>query len=340
MSGKKFIVSILILSGIAALICFFYFNSFDKRMQKITENFKTYVLDDSSQSVNSIHVQYIKKDDYLMMSAKKGWQCRISNTMSMFINAFNLVRDQIDTDFTLDIETDDFCNISYRLAYAYRDVEGDYGIPDFAFVNWPEVGIKDYDITCKEIEEAGKKPYIYNKLFWIGNASTNEIRGKLVQKGKNNDNYEFIAMNWQPQELVKDKLEIHPADRYVSLPDHAQYKYLIDVIGIGYSSRVKMLMFTGRPLFYVKRNVEEYYFKDLKPFVHYIPVEADLSDLDEKYKWAEEHPEEAQKIAQNALDYAKTHLTLKAATLDFAQTILKYVEDQKAQQQKPKFLPY
>ena len=40
------------------------------------------------------------------------------------------------------------------------------------------------------------------------------------------------------------------------------------------------------------------------PFVHYIPVEYDLSDLQEKIQWTLDHPEEAEEIAERAMRFA------------------------------------
>ena len=78
-------------------------------------------------------------------------------------------------------------------------------------------------------------------------------------------------------------------------------------------ARFKTLLFTGRPVFKVKTDIEEYFYKDLQPFVHYIPVENDLSDLEQKIQWAEENYEKALEIAAKAQEYAKTNLTFESA---------------------------
>lgn len=283
-----------------------------------------------------IHVQYTAKNDMLTVSTAKGWEHRNVNSLSMFVKAFNLIRDDISFDFALDINTEDCSEAPLKLAYSRCSTMGGGKnlVPDFTFFGWPEIGIYNYDETCQQIAEAGKKPYQYNKLFWIGNPQKISIRKKLVKKGLHNDNFEFIAMDWNRAEK-KDKLSRQAATKYVSLPDHTKYKYLIDVPGYGYSARVKLLLFTNRPLFYVSRVYEEYFMKDLKPFVHYIPVMFDLSDLEEKYQWAERHPDKVQKIAANALAYAEENLTSKAATLRYSDILKEYL----LTYHKPKYLP-
>ena len=322
------IITIFIVTGV-------YFNPIITNVKERTDDFINHVVQHNEQKM-LVHVEYIKKEDYLLFGAKRGWESRVTNTTEMFIKAFNLIRDEVDTDFSLDIDLGDYSEISLNLAYAYRNTNEKYLIPDFSFEGWPEIGIINYDDTCKEIEKAGKEPYIYNKVFWIGSILTNPIREELVKIGKNNENFEFIPMTWERSEKKQDYLKKQQSDKYVSLPDHTQYKYLIDVPGIGYSARIKLLMFANRPLFIVDRKENEFYMKDLKPFVHYIPVKGDLSDLEEKYQWAEEHYDEAQQIARNALDYAKTHLTTRAAIYKFSEVILQYIDDYKILQKKIK----
>ena len=52
----------------------------------------------------------------------------------------------------------------------------------------------------------------------------------------------------------------------------------------------------------------------LKPYVHYIPVEMDLSDLGDKVQWAIKNDKLARKIAENGRDFVKNHL--RKADLD------------------------
>ena len=46
----------------------------------------------------------------------------------------------------------------------------------------------------------------------------------------------------------------------------------------------------------------------LEPYVHYIPVEMDLSDLGKKVEWAIENDDLAREIARNGRDFVKNHL--------------------------------
>ena len=50
---------------------------------------------------------------------------------------------------------------------------------------------------------------------------------------------------------------------------------------------------------------KDWYHDHLEPWVHYIPVAVDLSDLKAKYDWAESHPQETQRIAEAGTEFAR-----------------------------------
>ncbi|KAJ6608121.1 glycosyl transferase family 90-domain-containing protein [Mycena sp. CBHHK59/15] len=81
------------------------------------------------------------------------------------------------------------------------------------------------------------------------------------------------------------------------------FKYVVDVDGTTFSGRYLGLLRSGSLVF--KATVFEEYFNDwLRPYEHYIPVRADLSDLVEKVRWANAHPAEARRIQLRGLHMA------------------------------------
>jgi hypothetical protein len=43
------------------------------------------------------------------------------------------------------------------------------------------------------------------------------------------------------------------------------------------------------------------------PWVHYVPIQADFSDLVEKIKWLKQNDEKAKEISKNAVLFARFH---------------------------------
>lgn len=69
------------------------------------------------------------------------------------------------------------------------------------------------------------------------------------------------------------------------------------------------LLAGGSLIFKPESKYFEYFYKDLKPYVHYVPVMADLTDLVEKIKWAQKNDEKAKIIAKNGQNFANQKIS-------------------------------
>ena len=113
--------------------------------------------------------------------------------------------------------------------------------------------------------------------------------------------------------VAKDdaKAEFAKLDEYInskgermSLEELAQYKYHIDMGGGGGTTWTGTMTKMAMPglLFHHVTPTKDYIHEYMKPWIHYVPIKADLSDLREKYEWAESHPEAAEMIASQGSD--------------------------------------
>lgn len=83
------------------------------------------------------------------------------------------------------------------------------------------------------------------------------------------------------------------------------YKYLIDVDGeVNAWSGLFWKLYSRSVVFKVESHYEQWYYGDLVPWVHYIPVKGDLSDLYRRFEWAFQHDEECRCIAENGRAFA------------------------------------
>ena len=103
-----------------------------------------------------------------------------------------------------------------------------------------------------------------------------------------------------------------------------RWSCLIDLSGIGFSARLPLLLWSGRPVLRTPPSESGMWsFIDdathfapdepLLPYVHYVPVANDLSDLVEQARWVQEHPREAAGIGTAAQAWARRHLTRERA---------------------------
>jgi hypothetical protein len=114
--------------------------------------------------------------------------------------------------------------------------------------------------------------------------------------------------------------------KFVTLEDHCKYNYLIDIEGNGYSGRIKYLLFTGRVVLIQERKLKTYYHFLLKPFVHFVPVKDDFSDLLEKLDWLDQNPSISREIGINGQKFAMENLRKDAVLENYKKIILDFIK--------------
>ncbi len=94
---------------------------------------------------------------------------------------------------------------------------------------------------------------------------------------------------------------------WTSATTMANYKYQIDFAGIGGTTWMGTITKLSMPglLFHPDSPAKDWFHDDVKPWVHYVPVNMDLSNLQEMFQWAESHPLEAKDIATRAQAFAR-----------------------------------
>ena len=108
--------------------------------------------------------------------------------------------------------------------------------------------------------------------------------------------------------------------------EQSQYKYIIDIDGgLGSSRRIAMLQTGSVPLL-----TESHWFcthnKLLVPWVHYVPIAEDFSDLLDKVRWLREHDDYARSIVEHASAFADAYLSKQAAKEQFAAILSRYAD--------------
>ncbi len=201
------------------------------------------------------------------------------------------------------------------------DSHADVAAPDFIFQGWPEARFEDFDAKAALLAAASASLPLYDRVFWTGRCD-NPVRGKLVGLSLGQpDKVEAVdaLAHYDP------KTDLY-RDNFKSMEEQvAEYRYLIDVEGSGYSGRLKLLLHAARTVLLVDRPYREYYFDDIEPFRHYVPVKRDLTDLLDRIDWLRSNPKLEAEIIGEAQEFARTRLTRKAAVEAWAELLTKHV---------------
>ncbi|TRY95302.1 hypothetical protein DNTS_006749 [Danionella cerebrum] len=129
----------------------------------------------------------------------------------------------------------------------------------------------------------------------------------------------------------KDTLGRPPA-KEIPLVDHCKFKYLFNFRGVAASFRLKHLFLCGSLVFHVGEEWTEFFYSQLKPWVHYIPVKQDLELL----LFVKENDAVAEEIAARGQSFILDHLRMddvycywEMLLTDFSK-LLKYKPERKS----------
>ena len=103
--------------------------------------------------------------------------------------------------------------------------------------------------------------------------------------------------------------------------EQANYKYIVNVDGHVSAFRLSLEMSMGCVILLAESKYRVWFRRYLKPYVHYVPVEEDLSNLYTQIMWCREHDKECMQIALNAKRFYNTYLG-KKGILDYLQYLL------------------
>jgi hypothetical protein len=102
--------------------------------------------------------------------------------------------------------------------------------------------------------------------------------------------------------------EVGPKVPHISFFEFFKYKYQINIDGTVAAYRLPYLLAGNSLVFKQDSKFYEHFYNRLVPFVHYVPIKHDLSDLIEKIKWAIANDNLAVEIVRNARDFSRKNL--------------------------------
>lgn len=104
-----------------------------------------------------------------------------------------------------------------------------------------------------------------------------------------------------------------PLAARLSMTQQQQYRYVLYLAGHCASSRYSALLRTGCVIFKAEAPAgvpdQLWFFRYLTPWRDYVPVAADLSDLEERYRWCLAHPEDCRAMVQRCRQLVRTVLS-------------------------------
>lgn len=184
-----------------------------------------------------------------------------------------------------------------------------------------DIVMPTYDITQSSLEAMGRE--MLDTLSVQGNTdvSWKNKTEQLFWRGRDarRERLDLIDISREYPELFnvsitnffffKDEIDKYgPRQEHVSFFNFFKYKYQLNIDGTVAAYRFPYLLAGDSLVFKQESKYYEFFYKDLTPGLHYVPVKRNLSDLVEKIMWAKEHDEDGLKIAKSAKQFARDNL--------------------------------
>ncbi|XP_013398028.1 protein O-glucosyltransferase 1 isoform X1 [Lingula anatina] len=149
-----------------------------------------------------------------------------------------------------------------------------------------------------------------NLGYFIGSRTSDERDPLILLSRKRPDLVDAQYTKNQAWKSDKDTLHMPPAQE-VKLEDHCPYKYLFNFRGVAASFRLKHLFLCDSVVFHVGDEWLEFFYPAMKPWVHYIPVKQDLSDVQELLEFAQANDDVVREIAKRGRQFIWDHLRME-----------------------------
>ncbi|KAL1969247.1 hypothetical protein VTN77DRAFT_501 [Rasamsonia byssochlamydoides] len=217
--------------------------------------------------------------------------------------------------------------------FAYSKRDGDHAVwlmPDFGYWSWPEVKVGPYRDVRRRIAAVDEELAFQDKkrqLLWRGSLATApELRSKLLAATRGKHWASVKAVDWDDDK--NDKYN-HNND-LLPIEDHCRYMFLAHTEGRSFSGRGKYLhncrsVVISHSLIW--REAHHSALIPSGPEANYVEVSRDFADLEAKIEYLLDHPDVAERIANNSIKtFRDRYLTPAAEACYWRYLIRRYAE--------------
>ncbi|KAK9704414.1 Glycosyl transferase family 90 [Popillia japonica] len=124
-----------------------------------------------------------------------------------------------------------------------------------------------------------------------------------------------------------DTLHAPPASE-ISFGEHCKYKYLFNFRGVAASFRFKHILLCKSLVFHVGNEWLEFFYPALKPWIHYIPVDAKATkqEIRELIEFVKNNDDIAREIAENGYQMIWDNLKMKDVSCYWKKLLKQYAK--------------
>ncbi|XP_037277396.2 O-glucosyltransferase rumi homolog [Rhipicephalus microplus] len=188
-------------------------------------------------------------------------------------------------------------------------------------------GIGRWDLQRDIIAKAANGAWTWEKKKALGffrGSRTSAERDPLILLSRSKP--ELVDAQYTKNQAWKSDQDTlgRPAAKEVRFEDHCKYKYLFNFRGVAASFRLKHLFLCKSLVLHVGDEWLEFFYPQLKPWVHYVPVSVDLNEVEELLEFAMDNDEVVREIAERGYDFIWKHLRMEDVQCYWHKLLKKY----------------
>lgn len=190
------------------------------------------------------------------------------------------------------------------------------------FRHWNQTNfddVKKYDKTFR------KK---INKAVWRGSSTGFiETKGSRFDLVKKYFHHPKIDVGFSKIVQNKDQYQKYLKNN-MTIKDQLNYKFIISVEGNDVASGLKWQLLSNSIVLMRKPTIESWLMEfRLRPYVHYVPLKDDLSDIEEQINWCNNNYERCLDIINRSKTYMEQFLNLKKEEKIRKKIFIRYFEN-------------
>ena len=187
-------------------------------------------------------------------------------------------------------------------------------------------GIGRWDLKIEMLRKARLQTPWVDKLnygFFRGSRTSSERDPLILLSREKPYLIQAAYTKNQAWKSSKDTLGAEPAE-IVTFEDHCKYKYLFNFRGVAASFRLRHLFLCESLVLHVGEYWIEFFYSELIPWFHYIPVSTSLNEVEELLLFARDNDEIIRIIAENGNKFIERHLRMEDIANYWRLLLLKY----------------
>lgn len=181
-----------------------------------------------------------------------------------------------------------------------------------------------------------------NEIIWRGGTTgygfgnhipfRSSSRETLIRKYCNDDSLKK-GINVGLTQIVQEARKRESFYKQYKKPNMTQkelleYKYILSVEGNDVATNLKWILNSNSVLLMPRPQLESWIMEShLVPYVHYVPIKDDFSNLEQQLHWCNQHQKECKEIVKKANEYIKIFLNENNEQKIISTVLQKYMEN-------------